>query len=158
MVDLPLAGACFCGAVRYRLTRTPIFVHCCHCVDCQAQTGGAFAINAVIERESIAVAEGEPLRTTVPTDSGRLHDIYRCADCHTALWSDYGRRETIVFVRVSTLDQRHAIRPDVHIFTRSKVPWVELPQGALAFEIYYDMERLWPPESLARRSRALARG
>ena len=36
-----LAGGCACGAVRYRLTSAPMFVNCCHCLDCQRQTGGA---------------------------------------------------------------------------------------------------------------------
>jgi hypothetical protein len=43
-----LEGGCSCGAVRYRLESAPMFVHCCHCRDCQRQTGSAFAINALI--------------------------------------------------------------------------------------------------------------
>ena len=131
-----------------------MFVHCCHCLDCQKQTGGAFAINALIERDRLVLEQGavEPVRVTVPTDSGRPHDIYRCPRCQTALWSDYGRREVLVFLRVSTLDEPHAIRPDVHIFTRSKVPWVELPADARAFEVFYDLDAEWPAESKARRA------
>jgi hypothetical protein len=154
----PFAGACFCGAVKYRLTSAPMFVNCCHCTDCQRQTGGAFAINALIERARVEVLEGEPVRTTVPTDSGRFHDIWRCGQCHTALWSDYGRRGTVAFVRVSTLEDRHAIEPDAHIFTRSKVPWVRLPEGARAFKVYYDMKKEWPAESLERRNAAVGAG
>lgn len=147
-------GGCFCRAVRYRLVSAPMFVHCCHCLDCQKQTGSAFAINALIERDRVALDEGsaEPVRVTVPTDSGRYHDIYRCASCQTAVWSDYGRRQVLVFVRVSTLDEPHAVRPDVHIFTRSKVPWVGLPADARVFEVFYDPETEWPAESKARRA------
>jgi len=39
----------------------------------------------------------------------------------------------------------------VHIFTRSKVPWVTLPKDVPAFDIYYDMATLWPAASLERR-------
>ena len=154
----PLSGSCFCGAVRFRLTSLAMFVHCCHCIDCQRQTGGAFAINALIERSRIEVLEGEPVRTTLPTDSGRPHDVYRCAECHTALWSDYGRRGALAFVRVSTLDERHQIEPDVHIFTRSKVPWVRLPEGSRAFEVYYDTQAEWPAESLERLGAVMGDG
>ena len=102
MTQTDFAGSCFCGAVRYRLTQAPMFVHCCHCRDCQKQTGGAFAINALIEHSCLLLQEASraPVRTTVKTDSGRPHDIYRCADCHTALWSDYGRRGVLLFSRV----------------------------------------------------------
>ncbi len=90
------------------------------------------------------------------TESGRPHDIHRCPDCGVALWSDYGRRGWLLFVRVSTLDRPHDIVPDVHIFTRSKLPWVRLPQGARMFDIYYEMAKEWPTKSLERRRRAEA--
>jgi hypothetical protein len=135
-----------------------MFVHCCHCTDCQSQTGGAFAINAIIEADRIEMLSGAPEPTEMPTNSGRPHDIYRCPTCRIAVWSDYGRRKVMLFVRVSTLDQRHAIAPDVHIFVRSKVPWVRLPEGARAFEVYYDMKKEWPAESLARREALLGKG
>ncbi|HEX3667412.1 MAG TPA: GFA family protein [Rhizomicrobium sp.] len=148
-------GGCACGAVRYRLASRPMFVHCCHCRDCQRQTGSAFVINAIIESARIELLSGAPEPVGVPTDSGRPHDVYRCPDCRTALWSDYGGRPQLRFVRVGTLDEPHALRPDVHIFTRSKLPWVGLPADTPAYEIYYDMKSLWPAESLTRRKAIL---
>ena len=144
-----LEGGCACGAVRYRLKTGPMFVHCCHCRDCQRQTGGAFAINALIETDRIEVT-GETGFYCMPTDSGRPHDVHRCTTCGTTLWSDYGRRKVMSFLRVATLDDPTALKPDVHIFTRTKLPWVEVT-GAPEFEVYYDMAALWPAESLARR-------
>ena len=54
------------------------------------------------------------------------------------------------FVRGGTLDDPSGITPDVHIFTRSKVGWVPLPDSAPAFEVYYDSKTLWPAASLER--------
>ena len=54
-----LTGGCACGAVRYRLRTGPMFVHCCHCRDCQRQTGSAFVINALIETDRIERLAGE---------------------------------------------------------------------------------------------------
>ena len=127
-----------------------MIVHCCHCRDCQRQTGSAFVINALIETDRIEV-EGETVAVRMPTDSGRVHEVYRCPACATAMWSDYGGRPALRFVRVGTLDEPEALPPDVHIFTRSKQPWVGLPEQARAFEVYYDMSREWTPEALARR-------
>jgi hypothetical protein len=157
--EAPFArGGCACGAVRYALASAPMFVHACHCRDCQRQSGGAFAINALIETDRIAIERGAPEPVEVPTPSGRPHDIWRCPRCATALWSDYGRRPGLRFVRVTTLDEPQRAPPDVHIFTRSKLPWVAVEGGAPAFEIYYDMQALWPPASLARRLSALGDG
>ncbi|MBZ0090110.1 MAG: GFA family protein, partial [Thermoanaerobaculia bacterium] len=104
-----------------------------------------------IETDRIEVLSGEPQPVPVPTDSGRPHDIYRCPSCQTAMWSDYGRRPPLRFVRIGTLDDPAAWPPDVHIYTRSKLPWVILPDGVPAFEVYYDMKALWPATSLERR-------
>jgi hypothetical protein len=87
----------------------------------------------------------------MPTDSSHPHAIYRCPACQTALWSDYGGRPALRFVRVGPLDDPAALPPDVHIFTRSKLPWVELPEAVPAFEVYYDTQALWPAASLERR-------
>lgn len=145
-----MAGGCACGAVRYRLETAPMFVHCCHCRDCQRQTGSAFVINALIETDRITLSGAAPETVPVPTESGRPHHIFRCPTCRTALWSDYGGRNALRFVRVGTLDAPALLPPDVHIYVRSKLPWVRLPEDVPAFPAYYDRETLWPAESLAR--------
>lgn len=133
-----------------------MFVHCCHCLDCQKQTGSAFAINALIETDRIDMLQGDPKRVEMPSPSGRGHDVYRCPKCDVAVWSDYGRRPYLRFVRVATLDEPHAIKPDAHIFAKSKVPWVGLPDDARVFDVFYDMKAEWPAESMARREAASA--
>jgi hypothetical protein len=146
-----LQGGCACGAVRYRIRSAPMFVHCCHCRDCQRQTGSAFAINALIETDRIELLSGEPTPFAMPTDSGRPHAVYRCPACGTAVWSEYGGAKALRFVRVGTLDDPSALPPDVHIYVRSKLPWITLPEGVPAFEAYYDAKLLWPAASLDRR-------
>ena len=116
-----LEGGCACGAVRYRLLAAPIRVHCCHCTNCQRQTGSAFALNAIVETAAIKTLRGKPEAVPVPREHG-FHDIHRCRKCGVAVWSDYGRRPGIRFVRVGTLDDPSALRPDMHIYTRAKAP------------------------------------
>ncbi len=146
-----LQGGCACGAVRYRLGSLPMFVHCCHCRDCQRHTGSAFVLNALIETERVVLLSGTPEPVAVPTPSGKPQEIYRCPSCRVALWSAYGGVQKLRFVRVGTLDDPAALKPDVHIYVRSKLPWVTLPEGVPAFDFYYDSRKLWPPESIERR-------
>lgn len=153
-----LSGRCSCAAVTYRLTSSPMFVHCCHCLDCQRQTGSAFVLNALIEADRVEVLSGETQGFPQPTDSGRPHIIHRCPKCGTAMWSTYGGLTALRFVRVGTLETPSAVLPDVHIYTRSKQPWVVLPEGVPAFEAYYSAKSVWPADSLARRNAALGRG
>ena len=58
-------GGCTCRFVRYRMTSTPLFVHCCHCRWCQRETGAAFALNAMIEADRVQLLEGEVDRREV---------------------------------------------------------------------------------------------
>ena len=148
-------GGCACGAVRYRLTSEPLFVHCCHCLNCQRQTGSAFVINLLIEADRVDVLVGEPQAVEAPRDDGGAQRIFRCPACQVAVFSEYSWPE-ILFVRGGTLDQPSAVTPDVHIFTRSKLPWVTLPEHAPAFDVYYDAQLLWPAASLERRDAIVA--
>ena len=118
-------GGCECSAVRYRMTDDPMFVNCCHCRQCQKITGSAFAINGMIEAERVQIVEGED----------KLLNGERCSICNTFLWGNHRLfGDGIKFVRLGTLDQAERIKPDAHFFTRSKHPWVTIPEGVPTFE------------------------
>jgi hypothetical protein len=150
-------GGCACGAVRYRLASEPMFVHCCHCLNCQRQTGSTFVINLLIEADRVEVLAGTPEPVDVPRDDGTPQRIFRCPTCQVAVFSEYSRPE-VRFVRGGTLDDPRDVTPDVHIYTRSKVAWVTLPAYTPAFEVYYDSSKLWPAESLRRLEAVYAGG
>ena len=111
-------------------------------------------INALIESDRVEVLAGRPAAVDVPRDDGSTQRVYRCPDCQVALFSEYTRPE-IWFVRAGTLDEPASVAPDAHIYTRSKLPWVQLPDSVPAFDVYYDSKTLWPPESIERRNAAL---
>jgi hypothetical protein len=134
-----------------------MFTHCCHCLNCQRQTGSAFVLNALIEADRVEVLAGAPEPVEVPRDDGSTQRIYRCPACQVAVFSEYGRPE-VRFVRAGTLDDPSGVTPDVHIYTRSKLPWVTLPASVPAFAAYYDSKTLWPADSLARLRAALSAG
>jgi hypothetical protein len=148
-------GGCACGSIRYRLTDEPLFIHCCHCLNCQRQTGSAFVINLLIEADRVEVLAGDPKPVDVPRDDGGTQRIYRCPGCQVAVFSEYGWPE-VRFVRGGTLDEPSSVSPDIHIFTKSKLPWVELPGSVPAVEIYYDRKTLWPQASNERMDAVIA--
>ena len=152
--DTPTTGGCTCGAVRYRMTSAPLFVHCCHCRWCQRETGASFALNAMIEADRVELLQGQPEVVMTPSSSGKGQKISRCPSCHVALWSNYaGAGEKVHFVRVGTLDEPDRLPPDIHIFTSSKQPWMVLPDGVPAVAEYYDYREFWPAASIERRHR-----
>jgi hypothetical protein len=151
-------GGCTCRAVRYRMNSKPLFVHCCHCSWCQRETGTGFALNAMIEADRVDVLQGEVEAVNTPSKSGKGQKIWRCPTCKVALWSNYaGAGDAVRFVRVGTLDEPGRLPPDIHIYTTTKLPWVQLPPGVPAIEEFYKISEHWPKESLERRAALVAR-
>jgi uncharacterized protein YndB with AHSA1/START domain len=148
----PLDGGCSCRWVRYRMQTHPLFVHCCHCRWCQRETGSAFVMNAMIESDRVVNLGVAPELVDTPSESGEGQVIARCPHCHVAVWSHYpGAGPMLKFLRVGTLDEPDRLPPDIHIFTASKQPWVMLPANVPAVPEFYDREKYWPADSLARR-------
>jgi hypothetical protein len=136
-----MEGGCTCRQVRYRLIGTPLIVHACHCRWCQRETGTAHALNALCEADRVVHTAGEPEIVVTPSASGKGQKIARCPTCRVA----------IRFVRVGTMDNPDLCPPDIHIFTSSKQPWVMLPAGAKTVPEFYNLDAVWPAESLERR-------
>lgn len=144
-------GGCSCGALRYRLKAKPLIVHCCHCRDCQRVTGSAFVVNLWMERQHVELLRGEPKSHALKGGSGAPHTVFFCGECGCYVWSKYHRSPgDTLLVRAGPLDDPSQFTPDLHIFTRSKQPWVRLPDGARSFEAFYNPAEVWPAESLAR--------
>jgi len=152
-----LEGGCACGTIRYKLAASPLIVHACHCRDCQRLTGGPFVINIWIEKKFVEAGPVAPKSFRLAGGSGKPNDVFFCERCGTTLWSRYDIVPSeCLFVRAGTLDNPAAVTPDVHIFTRTKLPWVQLSEGARTFPSIYKIEEVWSPESKERLRRNAA--
>lgn len=155
MNEKPHEGRCTCDKVRYRLTTTMLFVHCCHCTWCQRESGSAFVMNGLIEAQAVELVAGAVVTIDTPSASGKGQRISRCPDCHVALWSCYGDlHDRIRFIRIGTLDDPNACPPDIHIFTSSKQPWVSLGDATPTVAEYYEKAAHWSRSSIERYERA----
>jgi hypothetical protein len=123
-----LAGKCFCGAVQYAVADEFIYAACCHCSNCRRTTGSAFKPFAGIERDKLALVEGEHHLLIFGDDEGS--DVH-CKVCGSLLYSVV-REGAFVHVAMGTLVDDPSIRPTEHIFVGSKAPWFtitdDLPQ------------------------------
>ena len=57
---LPLTGQCQCGVVKYTITSEPYFLNACHCLDCQYQSGSAFALSLSVPPKGVQVTTDNP--------------------------------------------------------------------------------------------------
>jgi len=148
-------GQCDCGQTRYRILDKPLIVHGCHCRACQRQTGSTNAVNVLIEKHKVELLTGDVLEQEAQTPSGCGQLITRCAKCKTVIWSEYKifakwRNAPTRFIRAGTLDHPEAFPPDVHIFISTRQAHVNLPKEIPAYPEFYDIAKVWSPDSLAR--------
>lgn len=135
-MKLPQTGGCQCGKCRYEITAAPIMVYTCHCTACQHVTGSAFSMALLVETAAFKLTgiELEPIHRTA--DSGRTVTRLVCPECGS--WVGNAARPDDQRVRAGTLDDTSWLRPTLHFWTRSKQPWVVLPEADQIFETQPD--------------------
>lgn len=147
---MKLSGGCMCGNVRYEIKDGPLFVHACHCTDCQRLSGSAFVVLLGVAKADFEV-KGNLSTVTNPTPSGAGYDASLCTNCATIIWSKYHFVDLpLIAVRGGTLDDATLAPPAYHIFTKSKQPWFELPTGVKAFEGWLEPSEAWSPSTLQK--------
>ena len=123
-----LAGKCFCGAVHYAVPDEFRYAMNCHCSNCRRTTGSAFKPFAGIERQKLAVTQGQDSLLVYGDD--KANDTH-CKRCGSLVYSVV-RDGAFIHVTMGTLVDAPSIRPSRHIFVGSKAPWFtitdELPQ------------------------------
>lgn len=142
-MQLPLTGGCLCGSVRYQITQAPVRVYTCHCTDCQRATVSAFSIGVVVPAGAFHLTgkelQGAPGGVTA---GGRPKTRWVCPDCGICICGGpkFGTEPpgNQRIVRGGTLDDTSWLRPTTHLWTRSKQPWVVLPEGDEIFETTRD--------------------
>jgi hypothetical protein len=117
--------------------------YACHCTDCQTWSGSAFSQQAVVA-ESAIEASGPIVIYELTSPSGRVSRQRMCGVCHTRIFNTNSARPGIAVVRAGTLDRSNELIVTAHIWTRSKQPWLELPDGAPAWS------ETPPPEEMAK--------
>ncbi|KAB1075477.1 GFA family protein [Methylobacterium planeticum] len=128
---MALTGSCLCGSVRYEVDQLDMPIVHCHCVTCRKAHASAFATTAGVLREHFRWTAGADKLRTFPSspDKGRCF----CSECGTHLMAERPA-QAHVLLRVATLDDDPAQRPQQHIWTSHEVPWLvddgDLPRNA----------------------------
>ncbi len=129
-----LSGGCNCGAVRYQIAGAPLGVIACHCTSCRRQSGAAFSVNLVVRADTMTI-EGELASWPDPdTESGAPIDRQFCARCGSPIRSVPTAAPKMIAVKAGTLDAPEGFAPQMHIWTRSALPWATIPEGLPRFE------------------------
>jgi hypothetical protein len=128
-VDLPLTGACNCGAVRFEISAPFTSSSYCHCTRCQRRTGTAASANARASADSFRILSGEDRIRSWKPDSGA--EKFFCGDCGSALFSRNPSDSDVVGVRLGVIDGDPRIRPSLRQFVAYAAAWAPIPDDGL---------------------------
>jgi hypothetical protein len=123
-----------CGGLRYECTEPPAAVVCCHCQDCQRRTGSAFGISVIVPRGAFSKTAGEAVTWASTRESGNVINLHSCAVCGSRCWAEQEANPKFLVIVGGTLDDAPTLRPNAHIYTATKQPWVAVPEGVLMAE------------------------
>ena len=126
-------GGCLCGSVRYSCEGEPEATFYCHCVDCQKETGGPFSVEIYIEDSTLKV-DGTTTKHDVIADSGNKVTREFCGDCGSALFLISDGYPDYVCIKAGSLDDASGLKPEMHIYVTSKLPWVQISDGLPQYE------------------------
>jgi hypothetical protein len=74
---------CRCGATELEISAEPIVQFYCHCDDCQAVHGGAYAPESVYPADAVKVVRGDPTTWRL-----KRNPRFTCRECGTRLFID----------------------------------------------------------------------
>jgi hypothetical protein len=131
-----------------------VFTNCCHCLNCQRQTGSAFVINLLIEADRVELLAGDPGGVDVPPRRRQQPADLPLSGPSRGGLQRAGRPE-VRFVRAGTLDEPSSVTPDAHIF-RGQAQLGRASEST-PLEVYYDRRPSGRPASLERLDAALGR-
>ena len=102
---------------------------------------------STVPDQAFRLIKGEPRLLQKIADSGRTVTRWVCAECGSWITSSPQpgtvSGETIRRVRAGTLDDPAWLKPTAHFWTRSKQPWVVLPEGSEVFATQPDLEQFF---------------
>ena len=119
-----LAGACMCGAVRWRHSGPVMRSLVCHCTDCQKATSAPFTAFVGVDPERLEW-------TGTPNHYQSSPGTYRgfCPDCGTRLYFRSEKWPGEIHMHAATLDDQSGYHPTAQVVLRSRAKWLDELDG-----------------------------
>lgn len=117
-----LAGGCLCGALRYQITGSPLFVSQCACRDCQKATGTGHTTIIGIHKEQLQLA-GTPTTYTNIGDTGGSVTRHFCGVCAGRLYTSGDLPGDFIMVQAGSLDDPDLVAPESVIYLKDAPRW-----------------------------------
>jgi hypothetical protein len=117
-----ISGACLCGGVKFEIDEARSLTFC-HCSNCRKLSGAHVASYVHVDADKYRLLAGDHLIQSFEAAPGSFRNFCRVCSSTVPGKAPY---LTTVSVPAGLLDDDPGVRPKLHVFVRSKVPWIEI--------------------------------
>jgi hypothetical protein len=137
-MNIPFAGGCACGAIRYECSAEPVMMFKCHCRDCQRVTGGGFVAGLLVPASAFRLTKGQLRYHFTPSAAGGKHKRGFCPECGSRITGGESDERFTGFVGVTagSLDDPGWFRPQMDFFVSDIQPWDQMDPAIPKYELY----------------------
>lgn len=135
--DPKLTGRCQCGKVTYSITADPHSLNVCHCLECQWQSGSAYALTLVVPSSGVHLSPSSQKQLghfERKSDSGGIRAGVFCVGCGVRIYHNNPDAPQWISIKAGTLDQKVDLSKATHIWTKRKLEGVVVPEGVESWE------------------------
>jgi hypothetical protein len=127
---MTMTGRCLCGAVSYKIDGDLQMCGVCHCKNCQRQAGSSYSVLFGVADDQIQI-NGDLTTYTDHGESGNVVQRHFCGTCGSPVKTSLPTQPGMTYVKAGTLDDTSMLHPEIHFWTSSKQPWVEIDANIL---------------------------
>lgn len=125
-------ASCRCGQVRIACSGEPIRVSVCHCRECKARSGSAFAAQVRFPAEQVRIeGEANAKMWQYTGDSGHTADFFFCATCGSGVWYRARPYHDAFAIPLGNFEPGHGFVPDYSVYEDRMEHWVSITGEAI---------------------------
>lgn len=132
MTDRVRNASCRCGQIRIACTGEPIRVSVCHCHECKARSGSAFAAQVRFPAGQVRIeGEANARMWRYTGDSGNTADFFFCGTCGSGVWYRARPYHDAYAIPLGNFEPGHGFVPDYSVYEDRMEPWVSITGDAI---------------------------
>ena len=118
-----MKGSCLCGGIRFEIEGGVHSPRYCHCTNCRKFSGTGYAAWGIVPTDGFAITSAATGVTRY--DSGGGLRAF-CSTCGSPLWFEPANLPQLRGVPLGVIDDEALAEPAMHVWTKSKAPWVDI--------------------------------
>ena len=127
-----LKASCLCGGVSYEIDGPITNARFCHCTKCRKFSGAPYSAWGLVQTSQLRTASSEAHLTKYDSGNGLR---VSCATCGSPVWYEPNDLPQFRGIPLGMLDGGEIPLPTMHVWVKSKVPWVSITDDRPQYDV-----------------------